>query len=236
MHRVRILLVDDHELFRESLAGMLAFEPDLEIVGQAGDGFQALQGVRDTNPDLVLMDISMPICDGLEATHLVHAAYPAVRILILTVNNDDESVLEALKAGAHGYVLKDTNKVAFLRSIRQVLADEVALSPKHISTLVRAFRHTTEHVEHGSASADDAEMTPRERDVLELIVAGATNAEIAEQLTVNISTVKSHVRNILRKLNAGNRQEAAMLAVRRGIVAARRDGRAASGTSHSTKD
>src|SRR5690606_1298496 len=126
MTRARILVVDDHELFRESLVTMIELQPDLQVVGQARDGLDALRMVRDTGPDLVLMDISMPGCDGIDGTRLILQEFPGTRILILSVNEDDRSLFDALAAGARGYILKNTDKTTFLRSLRQVLSDETA--------------------------------------------------------------------------------------------------------------
>jgi DNA-binding NarL/FixJ family response regulator len=221
MGRARILVVDDHELFRESLISLLALEPDLAVAGQAGDGLEALRLVRDTNPDLVLMDIHMPVCDGLEATHRIRAEFPAARILILSISHNDADLLAALQAGAAGYVQKDSSKAQFLRAIRLVLSDETALSPRQTTSVVAAFRRAMEQVEHTQPD-DDVDLTERERDVLELMVRGAGNDEIAERLSISLFTVKSHVRNILHKLHVENRRQAARLAVQRGLVSTRR--------------
>lgn len=218
MGRARILVVDDHELFRESLVSLIALEPDLEVAGQAGDGLEALRLVRDTNPDLVLMDIHMPICDGLEATHRIRAEYPAARILILSISHDDADLLAALHAGASGFVQKDSSKAQFLRAIRLVLADETALTPRQATSVVTALRRALERAEQTALPGDTVDLTDRERDVLELMVAGATNEEISERLFISLFTVKSHVRNILHKLNATNRRTAARLALQRGLV------------------
>lgn len=218
MARARILVVDDHELFRESLISMIALEPDLEVAGQAGDGLEALRLVRDVQPDLVLMDIHMPICNGLEATRRIHAAYPDVRILILSISQEDDDLFEALQAGASGFVQKDSSKAHFLRSLRLALDGEAALSPRQTTSVVAAFRRAVQSTQAASAPQDHANLTDRERDVLRLLGQGASNEEIAEQLSISLFTVKSHVRNILQKLGAENRREAARIAARRGLV------------------
>jgi DNA-binding NarL/FixJ family response regulator len=218
MDRARIVLVDDHELFRESLVSLIAQEPDLEVAGQASDGLEALRLVRDLKPDLVLMDIHMPICSGLEATRRICAAYPDVHILILSVSGDDAELLEALQGGAAGFVQKDSSKAAFLRAIRTVLAGETALSPRHMTSVVRAFRRAMTRTPFEAPEEDSTHLTERELDVLELIARGASNGEIAEQLSVSLFTVKSHVHSILHKLGAENRRSAARLAVKRGLV------------------
>ena len=221
MSRTRILAVDDHELFRESLVSLLSQEPDLHVVGQAGDGLEALRLVRDTRPDLVLMDIHMPICNGLEATRRICAQYPATRVLILSISQHDADLFEALQAGAAGYVQKDSSKIQFLRAIRLALAGETALSPRQTTSVVAAFRRTMQQEEQAVAQ-DDTHLTDRERSVLALIAQGAGNEEIAEQLSISLFTVKSHVHSILRKLNVENRREAARVAVQRGLVKPKR--------------
>lgn len=223
MARSRILAVDDHELFRESMVTMLDLQPDLEVVGQAGDGLEALRLVRDTRPDLVLMDVSMPVCDGIDATRLITQEFPGTRILMLSVNEDDRSLFDALAAGARGYILKNTDKTTFLRSIRNVLSDEAALSPKQAKKVVDAYSRMVRNVAvpQRSELQDNFDITAREREVLMLIADGATNQEIARELSVSVYTVKSHVRSILHKLDATNRNEAAQRATKLGIVAPR---------------
>ncbi len=222
MSRARILVVDDHELFREGLISLLALEPDLEVVGQASDGLEALQRMSETRPDLILMDIHMPLCDGIEATRRIRGQYASARILILSISQDDNDLLEALRAGASGYVQKDSGKAVFLRSIRQVLANETPLSPRQTTKLVNAFRRATEQLARTPPLEDDAGLSLRERDVLELLVDGASNEEIAFHLSISLFTVKSHVRNILHKLQVDNRREAAKLALQRGLVVRKR--------------
>lgn len=217
MTRARILAVDDHELFRESLVSLLAQEPDLEVAGQAGDGLEALRLVRDTRPDLVLMDIHMPICSGLEATRRICAQYPATRVLILSISQHDADLFEALQAGATGYVQKDSSKAQFMRAIRLALAGETALTPRQMTSVVAAFRGASQRADGGDGPGE-ANLTERERAVLALIVNGAANDEIAEQLSITLFTVKSHVHSLLRKLNVENRREAAKVAVQRGLL------------------
>ncbi len=207
MSRARIVVVDDHELFRESLVSLLALEHDLEVVGQASNGLEALQIVEETRPDLVLMDLQMPVCGGLQATRHIHQRFPATRLLILSISSDEDDLLQALRAGANGYVQKDSGKSVFLRSIRQVLA---------------ALRHAMEQLEQAPIQLNDSDLTNREHEVLKLMVDGASNEEISRQLSVSLFTVKSHVRNILHKLGADNRRAAAKVAVQRGIVVGRR--------------
>jgi DNA-binding NarL/FixJ family response regulator len=129
MSRARLILADDHDLFREGLAGLINAQPDLTVAGQAGDGLEALTLVRDVKPDLIVMDINMPICDGLEATRLIRAEWPEARIVMLTVHDEDEKLFEAIKAGAQGYMLKSLHSADFLRGVRSALNGEAVLPP-----------------------------------------------------------------------------------------------------------
>ena len=214
MTRTRLLLADDHDLFREGLAGLINAQPDLEVVGQASDGLEALTLARDLRPDLIAMDINMPLCDGLEATRLIRAEWPEACILILTVHDEDEKLFEAIKAGASGYMLKNVGSADFLRGVRGILAGEAVLPPKLAARLVEEFARLANRPAPESPPSDIHDLTPRERETLDLIAAGATDKEIAAQLTLSLHTVKSHVRSILAKLHAANRRQAARLAAR----------------------
>lgn len=223
MTRARILLADDHDLFREGLAGLINAQPDLEVVGQASDGLEALTLARDLRPDLVVMDIKMPVCDGLEATRLIRAEWPEACILILTVHDEDEKLFQAIQAGASGYLLKNTHSPDFLRGVRGALAGEATLPPKLAGHLLAEFARLANSERR--ARRDDVpdrpappDLTLREHEVLKLIAAGAADKEIAEQLSLSLHTVKTHVRNILGKLHAVNRRQAARLAAQAGWV------------------
>jgi DNA-binding NarL/FixJ family response regulator len=214
MTRTRLLLADDHDLFREGLAGLINAQPDLEVVGQASDGLEALTLARDLHPDLIAMDINMPMCDGLEATRLIRAEWPEACILILTVHDEDEKLFEAIKAGANGYMLKNVGSADFLRGVRSILSGEAVLPPKLAARLVSEFARLANRPASESPPSDIHDLTPRERETLDLIAAGASDKEIAAQLTLSLHTVKSHVRSILTKLHAANRRQAAWLARR----------------------
>ncbi|MFW5942215.1 MAG: response regulator [Chloroflexota bacterium] len=214
----RILLVDDHELFREGLAGLINAQPDLTVAGQAGDGLEALTQARDLQPDLIVMDINMPICDGLEATRLIREALDEVRIVMLTVHDEDEKLFAAIRAGANGYMLKDTNSANFLRGIRGALGGEANLPPKLAASLLEAYAELAAHTSRPIAAEENPDLTPRELEVLDLIATGASNQKISDELSISIHTTKSHVRSILSKLHAANRRQATRLAARRGIL------------------
>lgn len=216
MARFRILLADDHELFREGLAGLINSQPDLEVVGQASDGFEAVTLARQLRPDLLVTDISMPICDGLEATRLIRESQNAtdLRILVLTVHDEDTKLFDAIRAGANGYLLKNTNAADFLRTVRAALAGEALLPPKLAARLLDEFarlaRLPARHEAAGSVGSTN--LTDREQEVLALIAQDASDQEIARQLSISLHTAKSHVRNILSKLHAVNRHHAVRIA------------------------
>jgi DNA-binding NarL/FixJ family response regulator len=218
MPRARILLADDHELFRQGLAGLIDGQNDLQVAGQAGDGLEALSLAVAERPDLIIMDIKMPICDGLEATRLIRAEWPEARIVMLTVHDDEEKLFEAIKAGATGYILKNVKSTAFLGAVRKALAGEAVLPPKLALRLLEEFARLTSQPADAAASTavDDGNLTLREQEVLALIAEGATDREIAAQLCLSVHTVKTHVRNILTKLHVVNRRQAAKWALRRG--------------------
>jgi len=208
----RVLIADDHDLFREGLAGLISAQADLDVVGQATDGLEALQLARDLRPDLIVIDIKMPICDGLEATRLIRAESPEARIVVLTVHDEDEKLYEAMRAGACGYILKDTTSTEFLAGIRGALAGEAALSPKLAARLLKEFARLARQAVPGAPAASSSDLTPRERQVLGFVAAGATDKEISAQLSLSLHTVKTHVRSILSKLHAANRRQAVKLA------------------------
>ncbi|HKZ54520.1 MAG TPA: response regulator transcription factor [Anaerolineales bacterium] len=209
---MRVLLADDHDLFRQGLAGLINDQPDLTVVGQAGDGLEALTLARDLQPDLIVMDIKMPVCDGLEATRLIRATLPEARILILTVHEEDEKLFEAIQSGAGGYLLKSVHAAEFLQGVRAVMAGEAVLPPRLAARLLQEFARLASRRGADDASLESPDLTPREREVLGLIAEGATNKDIAARLVLSIHTVKTHVRSILSKLHVANRRQAARLA------------------------
>ncbi len=214
MARARLILADDHDLFREGLARLINAQPDLEVAGQACDGLEALALARDVKPDLIIMDINMPICDGLEATRLIRTEWPEARIVMLTVHDEDEKLFEAIKAGAQGYMLKSLHSADFLRGVRSALSGEAVLLPQLAIRLLQEFaRLAAQPVSAAQEnSTEPFGLTVREKEVLDLIAKGATDKEIAAQLALSLHTVKSHVRNILSKTHAINRRQAVKLA------------------------
>jgi Response regulator containing a CheY-like receiver domain and an HTH DNA-binding domain len=210
------LLADDHVLFRKGIASLLAGRDDLQVVGEARDGFEAIERARETVPDIVLMDIHMPRCTGLEAIPQILQACPQTRIVMLTVSDDDQDLFTAVKSGAFGYLLKDIEPSQLLALLDGVRRGEAPISGVLATKILQELRQ----VEKNSPVANPVldELTSREAEVLELVANGSTNREIAASLSITENTVKMHLRNILDKLHLQNRVQATAYAVRQGLV------------------
>jgi DNA-binding NarL/FixJ family response regulator len=217
MGSIRVLLADDHALFREGLAGLIAAQPDFEVVGEAGNGLEALDKARELAPDLILMDITMPGCDGLEATRRIKGELPAAIIVILTVRDEDDKLFEAIRSGAQGYLLKSIRSRDMLEMLRRAVRGEAALTPALAGRMLEEFRRLDQR-ELQLPEDELVALTPREQEVLSLAAQGQADKEIAEALVVSLHTVKSHMRNILAKLHVSSRYEAAQLARDRRLV------------------
>jgi len=215
MSTIRVLLADDHALFRRGVASLLAAESDFHVVGEAVDGRQAVDMARELMPDVILMDISMPVMDGLEATRRIKAEFPYVRIVILTVSDGDRSLFEAVKSGAQGYLLKKIEPQALCGTVRGVVRGEAFVSPMMAARLLEEFARQSRQA---APAAPAAELTAREREVLELVSRGMSNKEIAAALAIAENTAKNHLKNILEKLHLENRVQAATFALREGLV------------------
>ncbi len=206
---VRVLLADDHALFRDGLASLLRAW-DMDVVGQASDGEEALEKTRALKPDLVLMDIHMPHLNGLEATRLIKAEMPDIKVVIVTFSDAEESLFEAIKSGAEGYVLKGVPGEEFGRLLSNLARGEPAMSPGLARRLLQEFAHGGP----GSRDRDGGEpLTPREQEVLQQVSAGRTNREIGAALFVSEETVKFHLKNIMQKLHLRNRAEVVAWAI-----------------------
>jgi DNA-binding NarL/FixJ family response regulator len=217
---IRVLIVDDQELVRTGFRLFLETQPGLAVVGEAGDGEEAIERVRELRPDVVLMDIRMPTMDGVEATAKLTsgAIEPAPRVLVLTTFDLDEYVFGALRAGAAGFLLKDAPRERLIEAIRVVHSGEALLSPSITRRLIEDFAARSDPIEPPAAVL--AELTPREREVLALVAHGLSNAEIAARLVVTEATVKSHVGAVLLKLGLRDRVQAVVFAYEHGIVVA----------------
>lgn len=213
---MRILLVDDHVLFRKGVAALLAMNPDFQVVGEAGDGLEAIAAARELLPDVVLMDIGMPRCNGLEATRTLKREMPHIKIVILTVSDDDQHLFEAIKSGAQGYLLKNLEPYQLHDLLESISRGEAPLSGAIAARILKEFSRPTPASEQ--AEPLDEELTSREIEILQLVVDGLTNKEIATALVISENTVKIHLRNILEKLHLQNRIQAAVYAVRQGLV------------------
>ena len=217
MTPIRVLLADDHALFREGLASIIAGQPDMTVVGEADDGLEALVKAAELKPDLVLMDISMPGGDGLEATRQIKAALPDTVVVVLTVHSDEEKLFQAVKNGAQGYLLKNIRSEAMLDLIRGALRGEAAITPVLAGQMLEEFRRLS-HNQRADDGAPVETLTFREQEVLAQVATGASDKEIAEALHISLHTVKSHMRNILSKLHVNSRYEAARFARYKGLV------------------
>ena len=213
---VRVLIVDDETLMRAGLRGVLSNDPAIEVVGEAGDGSEVTRRTRALGPDLVLMDIRMPGLDGIAATRQLLAAFPAVRVVILTTFEDDEYIFGALSAGASGFLLKRTRPEDLLAAIHTVAAGDSLLSPSVTSRVIARMAH-----QPAARAGDDprlAALTHREREVLEHVARGLSNAEIATALVIEESTVKTHTKRILAKLGVRDRVQAVIFAYEHGLA------------------
>lgn len=222
MSKIRVLLVDDHHLFREGLANILASQPDFKVVGEANDGLEAIIKANDLQPDLILMDVTMPGCDGLEATQRIKKDFPEVTIVMLSVSDNNQKLFEAIRNGAQGYLLKSINSSDMLELVRGAVRGEAAITPTLGGLMLEEFRRVSNRA--ANVAVDNcAALTMREQEVLGFVAEGATNKEIAQTLNVSIHTVKSHMRKILAKLHLEKRQEAAQFARREGLINSAKD-------------
>ena len=214
MEPMKMLVVDDHILFRKGLVNLLSSQDDIDVAGEADDGLEALEKARELMPDIILMDIAMPRCDGLEATRLINAEMPYAKIVILTVSESETDLFQAIKDGAQGYLLKSLEPEELFRLIRGVQRGEAPISAPMAAKILAEFSSQASR----EPAPEDA-LTSREKEVLEQVVYGATNREIASSLSITENTVKNHLKNILEKLHLQNRVQAAAYAVKQGIVA-----------------
>lgn len=216
MTGLRILLADDHRLFRSGIASLLKSHQDLEVVGQASDGLEAIEQARRLRPDLMLMDIHMPKCSGLEAVQVIKQELPQTHIIMLTVSDDDQDLFTAIKNGADGYLLKTIDPVELYEMLARVHRGEAPISGIMANKILQEFRQLKQNGHPSSERAE--ELTAREVEILQCVVQGESNSEIAKSLDITENTAKIHLRNILEKLHMHSRIQAALYAVHQHIV------------------
>lgn len=214
MNKIRILLVDDHTILRDGLRALLESEPDLKVIGEAEDGRQAVTLACQQEPDVVLMDISMPLLNGLEATRQIKRQCPNVKVLILSMYDNEEYIRQALEAGAMGYILKDAAARELIGAIRDVYRGEAVLSPAVTRLVIEDYLRWG-----GIRPVEEADgLSPREREVLQLIAEGHTNKQIAEILNISIKTVQAHRTSLMQKLDLHDRGELIKYAIQKKII------------------
>ena len=214
---IRILIVDDQALFREGLHTLLSVQTDLQIVGEARNGEEALRLAAAHEPDIILMDLHMPILDGVAATRRLHNSQPAIKVIVLTTFDDDEDVFEGLRAGAVGYLLKDVPSEKLVEAIRGVARGESFLEPSIVNKIVAEFARLSPQRPSSSQPLIEP-LSERELEILRLLGQGASNKEIADHLVITVGTVKNHLTNIMAKLSVRDRTQAALKARELGII------------------
>ncbi|MGC9523359.1 MAG: response regulator [Anaerolineae bacterium] len=211
---IRVLICDDQWIVCEGLEAILDADPEIEVVGIAGDGAEALEAVGRSHPDVVLMDLKMPVMNGVEATRQIKMRHPAVKVLVLTTYGDDEWVLDAIRSGAAGYLLKGTPRATLIAAVKGTAAGETYIDPKVAGQLLRQVTQPSEPAEKSRVLA---KLSDRELDVLRLLAQGLSNTDIAQRLSLSHGTVRNYVSAILTKLDVEDRTQAALLALRHGL-------------------
>ncbi|WP_068135857.1 response regulator [Limnochorda pilosa] len=221
-HTIRLCLVDDHELVRRGIASLVSTQADMEVVGEAASGEEALRVCAECHPDVVLMDLQMPGIGGIEATRRLRAQMPDARVLMLTYSEKESDLLAALEAGAQGYLLKDLNAELFFSFIRRAFKGEIPISGSLTAQLMRGFRpgsgSSAPAAAPSASSGGHRRLTDRELEVVRLVSRGATNEDIGLELHISSNTVKNHLRNILAKLGLRNRAQAVTYAIQHGLL------------------
>ena len=218
MGQIKVLVVDDHALFRRGIAAVLAGEEGLEVVGEAVDGLEAIEKAREIAPDVTLMDLNMPRCSGLEAIQALQTEMPQVNVLVLTVSEEETDLFASVKFGARGYLLKNTEPEELVHAIFHIAQGGVIVSPLMATKLLTEFKDLTAGAERGPIGEANSDLSPREGEVLQLVAQGATNKEIADSLFIAENTVKTHLKSIMEKLHLANRSQAAAYAIKKGLA------------------
>ena len=217
MERIKVLIADDHRIVREGLMAILKTKENIEVVGEAQDGQEAIEKVRTLEPDVVLMDVSMPRMGGVEATRQIKREFPHIGIIALTMYDEQQYIFDLVRAGATGYLLKDTESSQIVEAIRAIYRGESLIHPSVASKILAEFSLLAQK-KGKKPSWEDHDLTEREVTVLRLVADGKTNKEIANNLNLSEKTVKNHVRNIFHKLQVYDRTQAAILGIRKGII------------------
>jgi len=226
MPPVKVLVVDDHTLFRKGIINLLQAQSGIEVVGEAKDGREGIALARQLRPDVILMDVQMPGCNGIEATGAIRQELPEARIIMLTVSEQDEDLFSAIKAGARGYLLKSVEPDHLLKAIELLMKGEAVIPHNMASKLLTEFSSIANRpASKADASGDYQLLTNREKEILQTLSNGASNKEIANALNISEHTVKIHLKNILKKLQVNNRLQAAVYAHRQGLVSGAPKGR-----------
>ena len=213
---IRLLVVDDHLLMREGLVRVLSNSVEFEVVGEAGNGFDAVEAAHKLHPDVVLMDLFLPGLDGVAATRLIVRDLPDVQVILLTASENDEDILEAIRAGAKGYVLKDDSTATVIQQLRKVATGGVALSEELAAKLISELARRPKPSLSSDGPMED--LTEREKEVLALVARGLANKEIAHVLNISQNTARAHIRNLMQKIYVDNRTQLAVYGVREGIT------------------
>jgi DNA-binding NarL/FixJ family response regulator len=217
MNPIKVLIVDDHTLFRKGLINVLQQQPEIQVVGEAKDGKEGTELADSLKPDVILMDVQMPVVNGIQATQAVREKSPDVRIIMLTVSEEDEDLFSAIKAGARGYLVKNIEPEQLIKAIQLVMKGESVIPHTMASKVLTEFSRIARKAETPSDSGSKP-LTPREREILQLLGQGGSNKEIANRLCLSEQTVKIHLKNILKKLHMNNRIQAAIYAHQQGLV------------------
>ena len=218
MGPVKVLVADDHALFRRGITAVVSGQENLEVVGEAIDGLEAIEKAEAIVPDIILMDLNMPHCSGLEATQALQMKMPRVKIIVLTVSDNEADLFAAMKFGARGYILKNTEPEELVQAISHVVQGGVIISPAMATRLLTEFKDPAAGVVGKAFQEAGAVLSRREKEVLKLVAQGATNKKIADALFISENTVKTHLSRILEKLHLANRSQAAAYAVKRGLA------------------
>ena len=212
----RVLVVDDHTLVRQGIVRLLSSDKQIEVVGEAANGFEALERTKELKPDVVLMDLYMPGLDGVSVTRLIKREMPNIQVVLITASPEEADIVEAVQAGARGYIPKTTDGVTLIKQLKQAVSGGVALSEDMTSKLVMALSHKTNGTT-SNGNSSFALLTQREKETLALISQGKTNKEIADALVVSVNTVRAHVRSLMQKMNLDNRTQLAIHGLREGF-------------------